>query len=295
MRSSVSDSLLRFAARKYVEVRSPSRSRNGGPQRPGVVAATGGLDLDDPGAEVAQHHRGVRAGQGAGEVDDEDAREGAGAGLRGGTIADRSRRSTSPGHGSLRRGSHGRDGVGARRICRRPVLGWVPMTTYTLAARGHPPRCRPWTPRSRPSWPTTRDRCWCWPARAPARRPPWSSSSSTSSSAAGWRPTQVLALTFSRKAAESLRDRVTARLGRTLGLVAERDVPLLRLLPAAPLRPRRRLRRAAAAAVGAAGRRRGARAARADPGGRAVARRARAGPPHPRVRARGPDAAGPRP
>ena len=41
----------------------------------GVVAVSGGLDLDHPGAEVAEHHRGVRPGQGAGEVDDEHAVE----------------------------------------------------------------------------------------------------------------------------------------------------------------------------------------------------------------------------
>ena len=42
-------------------------------------------------------------------------------------------------------------------------------------------------------------------------------------------PDRVLALTFRRKAAEQLRDRVTARLGRTTSHAAELDVPLLRL------------------------------------------------------------------
>ncbi len=68
------------------------------------------------------------------------------------------------------------------------------------------------------AWSTTpAARCWCSPAPAPARPRPWSRRSSTASSSAAPSPTQVLALTFSRKAAEQLRDRVTARLGRTLG------------------------------------------------------------------------------
>ena len=77
------------------------------------------------------------------------------------------------------------------------------------------PRSSSTTSSSRSS--TTRAaRCWCSPARAPARRRRWSRRSSTGSSAGAPTPTAVLALTFSRKAAEQLRDRVTARLGRTM-------------------------------------------------------------------------------
>ncbi len=42
----------------------------------GVVPGAGRLDLDHPGAEVTEHHPGVRPGEGAGEVDDEDVLEG---------------------------------------------------------------------------------------------------------------------------------------------------------------------------------------------------------------------------
>ena len=43
----------------------------------GVVSGAGVFDLDDPGAEVGQHHAGVRAGQGAAQVHHEVARQGA--------------------------------------------------------------------------------------------------------------------------------------------------------------------------------------------------------------------------
>ena len=68
------DSLLRLAERKYVDCRSSSGADERRPPAAGVVAVPGRLDLDHPGAEVAEHHRGVRAGEGAGEVDDEDVR-----------------------------------------------------------------------------------------------------------------------------------------------------------------------------------------------------------------------------
>src|SRR5690606_32865653 len=50
----------------------------GGSPAARVVAAAGRLHLDDAGAEVAQHHRGVRARQGPGEIDDDDAVQGSG-------------------------------------------------------------------------------------------------------------------------------------------------------------------------------------------------------------------------
>ena len=92
----------------------------------------------------------------------------------------------------------------------------------------------------------------------------------------GARPDEVLALTFSRKAAEQLRDRVTARLGRTMSTHAELDVPLLRLRPGPALRARRALRRAAAAALRARAGRRAPGAAHRQPRVGALARGAAA-------------------
>ena len=47
------------------------------PPAAGVVPGAGVLDLDDPRAEVSQHHAGVRAGEGAAQVHHEVAGEGA--------------------------------------------------------------------------------------------------------------------------------------------------------------------------------------------------------------------------
>ena len=77
LRSRVIDSLLRLQERKYVDSRaSASVPTKGGPQPTGVVTVAGRLDLDDPGTEVAEHHRRVRPGQGPGEVDDDDVLQG---------------------------------------------------------------------------------------------------------------------------------------------------------------------------------------------------------------------------
>ena len=105
-------------------------------------------------------------------------------------------------------------------------------------------------------------RCWCLPVPARAR-PRRSTKPSPQRVRAGGDPERILVLTFSRKAAVELRDRMAARLAggadRTLR-PAGHHLPLL-LLRAGPRPPGRRpLRRAAAAAV-----------------------RARTGPLHPRA------------
>jgi hypothetical protein len=54
------------------------RPDEGRPPPAGVVAVSRSLDLHHPGAEVAEHHRGVRPREGPGQVDDEDAVQGTG-------------------------------------------------------------------------------------------------------------------------------------------------------------------------------------------------------------------------
>ena len=59
-------SLPRFTDAKYAERPSDERT-----DVAGVVAGAGPLHLDHAGAEVGEHHRGVRPGEHAGEVDDD--------------------------------------------------------------------------------------------------------------------------------------------------------------------------------------------------------------------------------
>ncbi len=78
----MTDSLLRLQEKKYVDSRCVLGADERRPPAAAVVAAVGVLDLDDPGAEVAEHHRRVRPGERAGEVDDDDAVERSGHGPR---------------------------------------------------------------------------------------------------------------------------------------------------------------------------------------------------------------------
>jgi hypothetical protein len=55
--------------RRHRVVRGPDERR---PPAAGLVPTVGGLDLDDPGPHVGEHHPAVRPGQGTGQVDDDD-------------------------------------------------------------------------------------------------------------------------------------------------------------------------------------------------------------------------------
>ena len=72
------DSLLRLAERKYVDSAPERVGRSWGlderrtpPSR--VIAYARRLDLDDPRAEIAEHHRGVRTRECPGQIDHEGA------------------------------------------------------------------------------------------------------------------------------------------------------------------------------------------------------------------------------
>ena len=97
----MTDSLLRLQEKKYVDSpvgdRPPSPT-NGGPQPRLSSPPSGILDLDDPGAQVAEHHRGVRAGERAREVDDDDPveRTGRRSGVLGRWLHGRQRKGVAP-------------------------------------------------------------------------------------------------------------------------------------------------------------------------------------------------------
>ena len=95
-------------------------------------------------------------------------------------------------------------------------MGWprVDEPRVPPAGPGEPrrrPRRRGSTRPSRRSSTTPAARCWCWPARAPARPPRSSRPVAARIEARASTPSRSCVLTFSRKAAAELRTRITAR------------------------------------------------------------------------------------
>ena len=120
----------------------------------------------------------------------------------------------------------GRPGTGGSAamlgcICRWPLLEFfrhgnsTRLLTGWSAGRCRPPGRRGWTRPSARWSATPAGRCWYWPARAPARPRRSSRRWPSGSPRRGTDPGRVLVLTFSRKAAQELRERITMRLGRT--------------------------------------------------------------------------------
>ena len=88
-------------------------------------------------------------------------------------------------------------------------------TTACYGRRARTSLSRVWILRSGRYSSMRAARCWCWPAPAPARRRPWSRRRSPGCGRAS--PVEhILMLTFSRRAAAELRERVTGRLDRTV-------------------------------------------------------------------------------
>ncbi len=123
----------------------------------------------------------------------------------------------SGGHGGdatrLTRGNRKRVAAETVAAC---VLGWVRGQLPARSRRPSPDgragaRCRAAPGGRAPA----AARCWCWPGPAPGRPPRWSRRR-WPASRPGVPVEQLLMLTFSRRAAGELRDRVTARLGRTV-------------------------------------------------------------------------------
>ena len=157
-------------------------------------------------------------------------------------------------------------------------------------------RRRPCSTPTSSAWSTTRAaRCSCSPAPGTGKTTTLVEAIVDRVERRGADPSQVLALTFSRKAAEQLRDRVTARLGRTTGSAMCSTIHsfayglIRRYAPRELYRAPLRLLSAPEQDVVVR------ELLRRTPESVALARRARPGAGDPRLRARGADGALPRP